>query len=106
MYATKPPKINRQNKRLTSVMDLNSDVPLSNYAGMNYLRKEIAKLEKLVTEKGARVQPSVTSPAAVGHRSIPWILTDGTVYSPAAATPSSAVKQQEVRSLGRRLSSN
>ena len=32
-------------------MDSDSDVSLSNYAGMDYLRKDIAKLEKLVAEK-------------------------------------------------------
>ena len=32
-------------------MDSYSDVPLSNYAGMDFLRIEIAKLEKLVAEK-------------------------------------------------------
>ena len=69
------PHITRQSKRLTSVMDSDSNVPLSNYAGMSYLRKEIARLEKFVADKTARVQPSTSSPAAAGRRSIPRILT-------------------------------
>ena len=43
--------IDRQGKRLTTAMDSDSDAPLLNYVGMNYLRKEISKLEKLVAEK-------------------------------------------------------
>ena len=86
-------------------MDSDLDVPLSNCAEMNYLRKEIARLEKLVVEKMARVQTSALSPAAAGHQSVPRILTASTIYSPAAATPSLAVEQREVRSLGRRSSS-
>ena len=84
-------------------MDSDSDVPLSNYAGTNYLRKEIAKLKKLVAEKTAGVQPSTTSPAAVGRRSVPRISTAGTVHPPAAETSSSAVTAvtpRDVRSLG------
>ena len=65
-------------------MDSNSGVPLSNYAEMDYLRKEIARLDKLVAEKSARVQPLASSPAAAGRRSVPRISTVGPVYSPAA----------------------
>ena len=43
-------------------MDSDADVPLSNYAGMDYLRKELAKLEKLVAEKnGPSAAVSVVS---------------------------------------------
>ena len=72
---------------------------------MHYLLKEIARLEKLVEEKTARVQPSESSLAAAGRRSILRILTAGTAYSSAATTPSSADERQEARNLGRRSSS-
>ena len=71
-------------------MDSNSDEPLWNLASMDYLRREIAKLEKLVAEKIARVQPSATSPAAAGRRLLPQISVAGIADSPAAAIPSSA----------------
>ena len=73
---------------------------------MNYLRKEIAKLARLVAEKTARVQPSATSQAAGERRSVLRILTAGTVYSPAATTPSSAVELNEGRDLGQRSPSS
>ena len=66
--------INRQNKRLTSIMDSDLNVPLLNYAGINYLRTEIARLEKLVVEKTTRVQPSASSQAVAERRSILCIL--------------------------------
>ena len=87
-------------------MDSDSDVPLSNYAGIYYFREEIARLERLVAKKTARVRPSASSPAAAERRSVSRILTAGTVYSSAAATSSSAVEQREVRSLERCSSSN
>ena len=44
-------------------MDTDSDLPLSSYAGVNYLRKEIARLEKLVTEKNG---PSAAASVVAG----------------------------------------
>ena len=87
-------------------MDSDSDVPLSNLASMDYLRIEIATLQRLVAEKTARVQPSATSQAGAGRRSVPRILTAGTVYSPAATTPSSAGGWNEGRDIGRRSPSS
>ena len=71
-------------------MDSDSDEPLSNLACMDYLSREIAKLEKLVTEKTIRVQPSATPPAAAGRRLLPRIPAADIVDSPADTTPSSA----------------
>ena len=59
-------------------MDSDSDAPLSNYAGMDYLRNKITRLEKLVAEKSARVQPLASSPAAAGRRSVPRMSTADT----------------------------
>ena len=86
-------------------MDSDSDEPLSNLASMDYLRKEMSKLKRLIAVKTDPVQPSATSQAAAGRRSIPRILTAGTVYSPAATMPSSAVERNEGRNLGQRLPS-
>ena len=93
-------------------MDSDSDVLLSNNARMDYLRKELARLENLVekfrrnlVEKLARVQPLVSSQASAGQRrSVPRISTAGTVHSPAAGTSSSAVSQRDIRR--RRSASN
>ena len=98
--------INRKGERLMTTMDSDSDEPLSNLASMDYLRREIAKLEKLVAEKTIRVQPSATSPAAACRRLVPRIPTAGIADSPAAATPSSSVGPRGLRSPDRRLSSS
>ena len=96
----------RYKRSITVAMDSDSDVPLSNLASMDYLRREIVKLEKLVAEKTARMQPSATSPAAHARRLLPRIPMAGSVYSSATAIPSSAVEKRELRRLGRRSSSN
>ena len=98
--------INRQGERLITTMDSDSDEPLSNLASMDYLRREIAKLEKLVVEKTTRVQPSATSPAAAGRRLLPRIPTADIADSPAAATPSSSVGPRGLRSPDWRLLSS
>ena len=58
-------------------MDTDSDEPLSYLDSMDYLSREIARLEKLVVEKTARVQQSVTLPAAAERRHLPGIPTAG-----------------------------
>ena len=69
-------------------------MPLSNYAGMDYLQKEIVKLEKLVAERTAPMSGSISRISTAGH-----------VYSPAASTSSSALAQRHVRILERYPSS-
>ena len=66
-----PPTGTARHGSLPIVMESDSDVPLSNYAGINYLRKEIIRLVKLVAGKTVRVQQSASSPAAAGRRLIP-----------------------------------
>ena len=105
MRATQNHTINRQYKRLNSALDSDSDVPLSNYAGITICGR---KLQGQRSKKTAECSPSAasaSSPAASGRRSIPRNLTAGTVYSPASIIPWSAVERQEVRILGQRSSS-
>ena len=107
MYEIIPAGYRQSHKRSSAAaMDSDSDETLSNLASMDYLRREIAKLEKLVAVKTVGVHPSATSPAAAGRWLLPRIPAAGIVDSPAAATSSSAAGPRELRSPGRRLSSS
>ena len=57
---------------------------------MDDLRREIAKIERLIAEKTTRVPPSATSPATVGRMLLPRTPTAGITDSPVAVTPSSS----------------
>ena len=70
-------------------MDSDSDAPLSSLASMDYLRREIAKFERFIAEKTARVPPSAASQATAGRRLLPRTPTACIADSPIAVTPSS-----------------
>ena len=69
-------------------IDTDLDAPLSSLASMDYLRREIAKFERLIAEKTARVPPSASSPATAECRLLPRTPTAGIADSPIAVAPS------------------
>ena len=76
-------------------MDSDSDAPLSSLVSMDYLRWEIAKFERLIAEKTARVSPSATSPAAAGRQLLPRASFAAVAGSTAVITLSSLPNRVE-----------
>ena len=57
---------------------------------MDYLRREIAKFERLIAEKTARVPQSATSPRTAGRRPPSRVSSAAISSSPAVAVPSTS----------------
>ena len=71
-------------------MDSDSDTLLSSLASMDYLRREIAKFERLIAERTARVLPAATSPKAAGRRPLLRVSSAANPSSPVATVPSTS----------------